>query len=139
MYNSAQKATVDSREVCVGSRLIASAFLLLVFCFPALAQMPGGMPQPQQPPAQPNISGGPAMTNGDDPAARMNEELVKRAEKERVEQLKLDTDKLLKLSVELKSYVDKTDTNVLSLDVMKKAEEIEKLAKSVHDKMRGPN
>jgi hypothetical protein len=125
----------------VGSRLIGCMFLLLVFSFPAFAQTPGGMPPPQEPPAQPNINGGgPALTNGDDPAAaRMNEDMEKRAEKERVEQLKLDTDKLLKLSVELKSYVDKTDTNILSLDVMKKAEEIEKLAKSVHDKMRGPN
>jgi hypothetical protein len=53
--------------------------------------------------------------------------------------LKVDTDKLLKLSVELKSYVDKSNENVLSLDVIKRAEEIEKLAHSVKDKMKGPN
>ena len=77
---------------------------------------------------------------GDDAAtAAMRAEVEKKAEAQRVEQLKNDTDKLLKLSEELKTYVDKTNTNVLSLDVMKKAEEIEKLAKSVHDKMRGPN
>ena len=69
----------------------------------------------------------------------MTRELEKKAEKQRVAELKSDTDKLLKLSEELKTYVDKSDENVLSLDVMKKAEEIEKLAKSVHDKMRGPN
>jgi hypothetical protein len=79
------------------------------------------------------------MDNGEDAVTQMREELAIKAEKERAEELRVDTDKLLKLSVELKSYVDKTDTNVLSLDVMKKAEEIEKLAKSVHDKMRGPN
>jgi hypothetical protein len=39
----------------------------------------------------------------------------------------------------LKSYVEKSDENVLSLTVVKKAEEIEKLAKSVKDKMKGPN
>jgi hypothetical protein len=39
----------------------------------------------------------------------------------------------------LKSYVDKSDENVLSVDVVKKAEQIEKLAKSVKDKMKGPN
>ena len=44
-----------------------------------------------------------------------------------------------KLSVELKQSVDKSDENVLSLDVIKKAEEIEKLARSVKDKMKGPN
>jgi hypothetical protein len=33
--------------------------------------------------------------------------------------------------------VDKTNENVLSLEVLKKAEEIEKLAHSVKDKMKG--
>jgi hypothetical protein len=46
---------------------------------------------------------------------------------------------LLKLSVELKQSVDKSDENVLSLEVIKKAEEIEKLAHSVREKMKGPN
>jgi hypothetical protein len=35
--------------------------------------------------------------------------------------------------------VDKSNENVLSLDVLKKAEEIEKLAHSVKIKMRGSN
>jgi hypothetical protein len=103
--------------------------------------MPGGsmQQQQQQMPVQPRIDNGLPTGNSEDATARMTEELEKKAEKERVDQLKVDTDKLLRLSVELKTYVDKTNTNVLSLDVMKKAEEIEKLAKSVHDKMRGPN
>ena len=70
---------------------------------------------------------------------RMMHDMEKKAAKERAAQLKNDTDKLLKLSVELKAYVDKADENVLSLDVIKKADEIEKLAKSVKDKMKGPN
>jgi len=69
----------------------------------------------------------------------MSSDLAKKAAKERIAALKNDTDKLLKLSTELKQYVDKTDENVLSLDVIKKAEEIEKLAKSVKEKMKGPN
>jgi hypothetical protein len=44
---------------------------------------------------------------------------------------------LLQLSTELKQYVDKTNENVLSFEVIKKAEEIEKLARSVKDKMKG--
>lgn len=79
------------------------------------------------------------MTGEDEAHARMERDMEKRATKERVAALKNDTDKLLKLSVELKNYVDKSDENVLSLTVIKKAEEIEKLAKSVKDKMRGPN
>ena len=70
---------------------------------------------------------------------RLEHDAAKKAARERVAALKNDTDKLLKLSVELKAYVDKSDENVLSLDVIKKAEEIEKLAKSVKDKMRGPD
>ena len=70
---------------------------------------------------------------------RLTNDMAKKAAKERATALKTDTDKLLKLSVELKQYVDKSDENVLSLDVIKKAEEIEKLAKSVRDKMKGPN
>jgi len=71
--------------------------------------------------------------------ARLEQDAAKKAAKQRVAALKSDTDKLLKLSVELKTYVDKSDENVLSLNVIKKAEEIEKLAKSVKDKMRGPD
>jgi hypothetical protein len=75
----------------------------------------------------------------DDARARLTNEMAKKASKERVVALKNETDRLLKLSVELKQFVDKSDENVLSLDVIKKADEIEKLAKSVKDKMKGPN
>jgi hypothetical protein len=79
------------------------------------------------------------MTDEDEVRDRLTREMAKKAAKERAAALKNDTDKLLKLSVELKQYVDKSDENVLSLDVIKKAEEIEKLARSVKDKMKGPN
>ena len=69
----------------------------------------------------------------------MQKRMQKEANKQRQTELKRDTDKLLKLSTELKEYVDKTNENVLSLDVIKKAEEIEKLAHSVKTKMRGEN
>ena len=75
----------------------------------------------------------------DEARARITHDMEKKAAKDRVAALKNDTDKLLKLSIELKSYVDKSNENVLSVDVVKKAEEIEKLAKSVKDKMKGPN
>jgi hypothetical protein len=77
--------------------------------------------------------------DGDEARARILHEMEKKAAKERVAALKNDTDKLLKLSIELKAYVDKSDENVLSLDVIKKAEEIDKLAKSIRDKMKGPS
>jgi len=75
----------------------------------------------------------------DETHARIRQDMEKKAAKERVAALKHDTEKLLKLSVELKESVDKSDENVLSVEVIKKAEEIEKLAHSVKDKMKGPN
>ncbi len=61
----------------------------------------------------------------------------KKLNEQRVREIKTDTDKLLQLATELKQYVDKTDQNTLSLNVVKKAEEIEKLAKAVKEKMKG--
>lgn len=69
----------------------------------------------------------------------VQKEMEKRANAQRQAELKRDTERLLKLSTELKDYVDKTNENVLSLEVIKKAEEIEKLAHSVKTKMRGSN
>jgi hypothetical protein len=63
--------------------------------------------------------------------------MEKKANQQRQAELKRDTERLLKLSTELKEYVDKTNENILSLDVVKKADEIEKLAHSVKMKMRG--
>lgn len=48
-----------------------------------------------------------------------------------------DTQKLYTLAGQLKTEVAKTNKDILSIDVIKKAEEIEKLAKSVKEKMKG--
>jgi hypothetical protein len=50
-------------------------------------------------------------------------------------QLLADTEKLLKLSQELKAEVDKSTKDTLSLAVIKKAEEVEKLAKSIKERL----
>jgi hypothetical protein len=63
---------------------------------------------------------------------------AQKAENEKRQQaIKKDTDKLLELATELKQYVDKTNEHTLSVDVIKKAEEIEKLAHTVKEKMKG--
>jgi hypothetical protein len=67
----------------------------------------------------------------------MEREQAKSRNLERQRKLVDDTTKLLSLANELKTDVDKTDQNMLSLDVIKKADEIEKLAHSVKEKMRG--
>ena len=71
-----------------------------------------------------------------DPQQLLQQELIARAVADRQSQLRLDTEKLVALTAELKQHVDKAGTNILSMDVIKKAQEIQKLAKSVQDKMR---
>jgi hypothetical protein len=68
---------------------------------------------------------------------KMEREMAKKVNQARQADLKRDTDKLLKLATELKDYVDKTNEGTLSVDVLKKADEIERLAHSVKDKMKG--
>ncbi|HEX4663035.1 MAG TPA: hypothetical protein VH196_01510 [Terriglobales bacterium] len=70
---------------------------------------------------------------------KMEHEREKAMNKQRQTSLQKDTDHLLELATQLKAYVDKSNEHTLSLDVVKKADEIEKLAKSVKEKMRGSN
>ena len=104
----------------------------------AVAASAQGRTPPVAPPPPPK---GVPTTNSDaDPVQqRQAREMAKRANLQRQAALRADTDKLLKLAVELKESVDKSTENVLSLEVLKKAEEIEKLAHSVKDKMKGPS
>lgn len=81
-------------------------------------------------------SGFPGEETNDPEVIRQNERLSKARNTQRQEQLQRDTNKLLTLATELKTQVDQTNKEMLSVDVVKKAEEIEKLAKSVKEKMR---
>jgi len=60
----------------------------------------------------------------------------KEENKKRQEEIKTDTQKLFQLATELKDAVDKSNEHLLSLNVIKKAEEVEKLAKKVKEKMK---
>jgi len=106
--------------------LFALAFAFMFFLIPAIthAQNPKLPPLPQT-------------ESPEDPAkAKLEHEMAKKANQERQVALRRDTEKLFKLATELKDYVDKSNENVLSFDVVKKAEEIEKLAHSVKEKMK---
>jgi hypothetical protein len=58
------------------------------------------------------------------------------ANAERKKQIADDTAKLLKLAADLKAEVDKTSKDTLSLSVIRKADEIERLAHNVKEKMK---
>lgn len=61
---------------------------------------------------------------------------VDAANMERKRQITDDSARLLKLASDLKAEVDKTSKDTLSLGVIRKAEEIEKLAHNVKEKMK---
>ncbi len=114
-------------------RRVLSLLLVFLLAMPLLA---AGQ-QPQLPPLgsdrdRDRRPGG----TFDEEVARAERENAKKQNKVRQETIKKDTDRLLELATELKEYVDKTNEHVLSLDVLKKAEEIEKLAHTVKTKMK---
>jgi len=55
---------------------------------------------------------------------------------ERKKQLVEDSTKLLKLATDLKAELEKTDKDTLSISAIRKADEIEKLARSLKEKMK---
>ncbi|HUI82742.1 MAG TPA: hypothetical protein VL240_00880 [Candidatus Binatia bacterium] len=77
--------------------------------------------------------------NADDSwEAQQRREMQKKYNLQRQQEISKDAEKLLELATELKQSVDRSSENTLSLDVIRKAEQIEKLAKTVKDKMKGP-
>jgi hypothetical protein len=58
------------------------------------------------------------------------------ANAERKKQIADDTTRLLKMAADLKEEVEKTSKDTLSLNVIRKADEIERLAHSVKEKMK---
>lgn len=55
---------------------------------------------------------------------------------ERYRKLRRDTDELLRLALELKQSVDKINPNTISVETLKNAEQIEKLAKAVKSTLK---
>lgn len=105
--------------------LVVCSLFMVAFA----AQESSPAPDPQYTTA-PRGTGNEAWTRG------QLEKMHREQKAVRQKQLKEDTDKLLQMATDLKTSVDKTNANVLSLDVVKKAEEIEKLAKHIKTNMR---
>jgi nitric oxide reductase activation protein len=69
--------------------------------------------------------------------AKIEKEQREQMNADRQKKLVADTAKLLELANELKAAVDKSNKDTLSLDVVRKADAIEKLAHSVKEGMKG--
>lgn len=81
---------------------------------------------------QPQGTGSPPVATGDD--AQRQQAIA--ANEQRQVEIRRDTEKIAELTEELKEYLAKTDQGVMSVDAIKKAEQIEKLAHSVKSKMK---
>jgi hypothetical protein len=96
------------------------------------ANTPNNRRMPNTVPPPPVIGNTDSVTDG-----RLERDQARSRNTERQKQLEADTQKLVALANELKADVEKSNKDTLSLDVVRKADEIEKLAKSVRDKMKG--
>ena len=137
-----RRRALNGRSACVG-------LVLGLLCMPAMPLAQQASPPPPlnggaQQGAAPNDGLHPGANPGansganQDPMARhVEERMAERRNSERQKALVADTDRLLALAQELKTEVDKSNKDTLSIDVVKRAEQIEKLARSVKEKMRG--
>lgn len=76
--------------------------------------------------------GTPPVTNGDDAQKRQ----AIAANQQRQVEIRRDTEKMAELTQELRDYLAKSEQGTMSVDAIKKAEQIEKLAHSVKSKMK---
>ena len=98
--------------------------LVLIMCGAILAATPAPARSPQ-------------IETRQDPAQKeMQDRMAREANKKRHQDIRNDTEKLFQLATELKAAVDKSNENLLSLEVIRKAEDVEKLAKKVKEKMK---
>lgn len=105
-------------------KLVTVAALVLMMCGTSCA-------------ATPALAAAPQVETRQDPSQKeMQDRMAREANKKRQQDIHEETDKLFQLATELKAAVDKTNENLLSLDVIHKAEEVEKLAKKVKEKMK---
>ncbi len=115
-------------------RCVAGCVLLGWSCLSGRTQWSSKGPQISQPPSL-------STPSGKDPTDTATVEIQRKQEKlrqdERQKRLVLDSDKLLSLATQLHEDVAKTDKNILSVDVIRRAEEIEKLAHNVKERMKG--
>lgn len=143
--HSKQSQSCASNAVLPTSRQFKLHWGKVLACLAVAVTLAGAAPQSQQPPVldpdrpylRPEAN---RLPNVND-QMQMREQQVKQqsfeaANAARKKQLSEDSAKLLALAVDLKAEVDKTSKDTLSLTVIRKADEIEKLARNVKEKMK---
>ena len=121
--------------------LLIASFLMLLATGRGNSQTGGSNPasHPPVPPSWPlKIGENPPTSDSTapmNPAERMRAEAMTKANAKRQQQASADADKLLQLATQLKEEISQTNANTLSIQTIKKAQEIEKLAKSVKNNL----
>jgi len=100
---------------------------------PSSAQTGSGPAPATEPGANHPASGAASKATPSPPAGELNPGTLNAG---RREQIAASSARLLKLATELKAEVDKSSKDTLSVSVIRKAEEIEKLARSVKETTR---
>lgn len=118
-------------------RVVLVVFVTVVAGSGQVRQDPGSITSPSK-----NSSTLPSLDRSDSTATdslntRMQEQQLRSRNSDRQKRLVADTDKLVELVKELKEQVETPEKPLQPSDVQKRAEEIEKLAKSVKDRMKG--
>lgn len=116
--------------------------VVLVVCgaLAAHAQQSGGVGPPIPSPGSIGDASGTRLNGPNTPSdptlRRMTQQMALKRNSERQQQIVADTAHLLQLAQQLNDEVSKSNKDQLSVSVVKKADEIEKLAKSIKEKMR---
>jgi hypothetical protein len=123
-----------------GARLGRIEYVAIVAVLGGIALSPapgGGMLQNTYPHLPPELNRIPDQNQADEiNSQHQQNQSFDAANAERKKQIATDCAKLLKLATAMKTEVDKTSKDTLSLEVIHKADEIEKLAHDVKDKMK---
>jgi len=114
--------------------MLRATLLIAVLCTLFAVASPVSAQQIHLPPSvsQSQSMGSVPVTIGD----AVQKQQAEAANLQRQVEIKRDTEKMFELTQELKDYLQKTGQSVMSVDAIKKAEQIEKLAKSVKSKMK---
>jgi hypothetical protein len=117
-----------------------NAMFALLILLPAGSAVAAYAQFPASPHTQGSSSAPSSRNNDADMDKRMSantqEKMAIARNDERQKRLVSDTDKLVALVTQLKTDVDKTDKYMLSLEVVRRSEEIEKLARSIKERAK---
>jgi hypothetical protein len=107
--------------------LLCISILAASFCQSGVSQDAAGAATQNPKPA-------PAPADSQGKTAKMSKQELQN--QQRKDQLAADTAKLLQLANELKAEMDKSTKDTLSISVLKKADQVERLAHKVRDEMK---